>query len=136
MRYGLELRADGVLAFSPVILGAMDATGQNYGMIARALGSPPDSATLDLRRLYEARPRRAPYTEIVFGERNLTDVGSAAHMAGLPGVVIRPLAGVEVHGTVEATTLSGDFSPILARFCEAVGPGRWGERFQSAKVRR
>ena len=37
MRYSLELRADGVLAFSPVILGAMDATGQNYGMIARAL---------------------------------------------------------------------------------------------------
>ena len=125
IRYGVKLGADGVLAFSPVILPVMQTP--NLDRIEAALGRRPKLRSVDLRKVFMREPL-VPYTKIVYGDRNREDVLSARHLAGLQRVVAHPLAGVKVHGTVEATTLAGTFPEIFEAFCDQVGPGQWASR--------
>jgi len=123
IRYGVELKADGVLSFSPVILPV--ARRRMLDHIARKTGIRLQRQEADLRAFLE-RADRVPLTRIVYGDGNRFDVRSARHLLGLPNVVEEVLPGVTTHGTVEETTLAGTFPGILESFCREVGarPGR------------
>lgn len=123
--YGLKLKADGVLAFSPVILPVMEP--RSLDRIEAAKGRRLNRRDVNLHRTL-ARSREAPPITIVYGDRNETDARSARHLAGLPGVAEHPLAGVEVHGTVETTSRSGEFPMIFSALCDEIGQGRWLKR--------
>jgi pimeloyl-ACP methyl ester carboxylesterase len=123
IRYGVELRADGVLSFSPVILPV--ARRRMLDHIARKTGVRLQRQEADLRAFLE-RAARVPLTRVVYGDGNRHDVRSARHLSGLPNVVEQVLPGVTTHGTVEETTLAGTFPGIFRDFCREVGarPGR------------
>ena len=127
--YGARLKADGVLVFSPVVLSVME--DRTLARISAVKGKRLERRDVDLKRiLSDSRVR--PFTRIVFGADNKSDVASARHLSGLRNVVEHPLSGVASHGSVEVTTISGEFSKILAGFCNEVGPGRWARRTDAA----
>jgi predicted esterase len=130
IRYGVKLKADGVLAFSPVILPVRKQ--RILGHIARKTGVKLTPRDTDLRVVL-TRAKRLPFTRIVLGDANPGDVRSARHISDLKNVVELVLPGVKTHGTVEHTMLSGAFPDIFRAFCDDVGPGRWEE---SVKPRR
>jgi pimeloyl-ACP methyl ester carboxylesterase len=129
IRYGAKLKADGVLAFSPVILSVMKP--HILDAIERATGRRPPRRRLDLRRIL-GRRRRIPYTKIVYGDGNPADVKSARYVSHLDNVAEHVLPGVSNHGTVEVTTLTGEFPRIFRMFCDEVGVGRWAKRRRRA----
>jgi hypothetical protein len=133
IRYGVKLKADGVLAFSPVILPVMKSP--IVDQIETTLGLRPERRRLDLRQVM-IREREIPYTKIVYGDANRADVRSARHISDLPNVAEHVLPGVSYHGTVEATTLTGEFPEIFRTFCEEVGPGRWATLRRGTSYRR
>ena len=118
IRYGVELKADGVLSFSPVILPVQKQRWLDH--IARKTGVRLQPREVDLRVVLE-RVHRVPFTRIVYGDGNPADVRSARHLAGVTNVVEHALPGVTTHGTVEETTLAGTFPDILNDFCRDVG---------------
>ena len=134
IRYGAKLGADGVLAFSPVILPVMKR--HILDDIERATGRRPPQRCLDLRLILGRGGPRVPHTKIVYGDANRADVRSARHISDLPNVVEHVLAGVSTHGTVEATTVTGEFPDIFRTFCEEVGPGRWAKPRRATSGRR
>lgn len=121
IRYGVELGADGVIAFSPIILPVM---GERTRKRIAASGGPALAAEeADLRR-HIAGARHPLHIEVAYGTENRGDVASARHIADLPGMIERPLAGVKSHATIQETVVAGTFWPMLDGFAAAVGPGR------------
>jgi pimeloyl-ACP methyl ester carboxylesterase len=122
IRYGAELDADAVIAFSPEILRVMGGAGLER--IRAAVGGEVDPADLDLRLLLSRR-HRTPRTWIVYGAGNAADTRSAEYLAGLPGVVQRAVPGINHHAIMAPLVISGRFSRIFERISAEVGPGRW-----------
>ncbi len=123
LRYGAKLNADGIIAFSPLILPVM--ASRTRARIEAETGLPLTEEETDLRRLL-ANHSRPPHIEIVYGTDNAADVASARHLAGLPTVVERPLQGVSSHGTIQETVIGKTFGPLLHAFSTAAGPGLVG----------
>ncbi len=116
MRYGLELGAARVFAFS----GAVNMTPEfntylNRNEAALRLAETFPDARLDLRELYLTAPR-APDTELFYGDKSWDDRIHAEHMAGAPGVVLQPLAGYAGHGALPELIQRGRFDEVLTRF--------------------
>lgn len=122
IRYGVELDADGVIAFSPVILPVMGERTRKR--IAAACGLELSAEEADLRPLI-AGARRPPHVEVVYGLENTGDAASARHIADLPQVIEHPLPGVTSHATIQEAVVADTFLPMLERFAAASGPGRW-----------
>ena len=116
LRFGLELQADRVFAFS----GAVDMTPEfnthlNRKASAEALVQAFPDATLDLRELYLSAPRR-PLTELFYGENAWDDRIHSEHMAGVPGVILHPVPDYAGHGALPELIRRGQFDRILTRF--------------------
>lgn len=113
LRYGLELDAHAILAFSPMIWQARRP--RPLERIARALGRPAGEEEVDLRRLYRSRPRHPPAT-IVCGGGNTADLRSAAELSDLPGIDHRILPDVADHAVITTLLRTGALRPMLAEF--------------------
>lgn len=121
LRYGLELGAQAVLAFSPMIRQV--ARPRSLERIRAAAGDAitPDALTpdaVDLRRLYQGRPA-TPRTTIVCGAENIGDMRSAAELSDLPGVAHRPVPGVADHAVITTLLRAGTLRPTIAEFLGA-----------------
>lgn len=110
LRYGLELEARAVLAFSPMILHAKRPRA--LARIGAALGRPVDADEVDLRRLFLARGG-APHATVICGERNRTDMLSAAELADLPNVEHRPLPDVSDHAVITNLLRNGALRALV-----------------------
>lgn len=122
--YGEALRADGVIAFNPVIEPVI--SGVSHDRICSVLGRTPEPAEIDLRQIY-LRSKRPPVTRIVFGADAASDRKSAEYMGGDLGVSLQPVAGIKGHAIVTPLVLSGEFRSVFDSFLQEVGPGRWGD---------
>lgn len=122
IRYGAELGADAVMAFSPVILPVLE--GEIFERIRAATHDDLTPADVDLRPLLGGR-KRTPLTWIIFGEESLVDLQSAEYLAGLPRVIPYPVPGIDKHTVLTPLALSGEFSPLFARLSAEIGRGRW-----------
>jgi acyl carrier protein len=101
LRFGVDLRADSVLAFSgPTNL---DIGDQSESDILRwplaALRASAPGLAADLRSLYAAATH-PPKVLICYGADHPQDASAARHMAGLPGVLLRPIVGFGGHDTL------------------------------------
>ncbi|HMN88178.1 MAG TPA: hypothetical protein PKA74_19660 [Bauldia sp.] len=122
MRYALALGADATLALAPR-LHVFDNPA-NLASLRAAVGDEVTAESIDVRAHHHAA-ERAPLTWIVYGTANEADVRSAAHMRGLDGVVEIPLEGIGDHRLITRLAVSGEFTPLFARFLEAAGAGAW-----------
>ncbi len=103
LRYGLDLGADRVLAFSPYL-----------DMRRSALFNERFPAmVLDVAVLYR-RAARIPEVRIVFGAANAGDRATAGRFASLPGATLDPIAGYERHDVIPELIATGRLQPLLA----------------------
>jgi hypothetical protein len=115
LKFGLDLGARGVLAFStPTSLDLDDEPGSDFKTYpllvrlyrrARRLGRSMATA-------YQARVVH-PRVLLVYGEGHERDAYFANHMAGVPGVELLPLAGFKEHTTYLEVTKRGMLPEML-----------------------
>lgn len=110
LRYGLELGAESVLAFSPLIRRPLNPR-RREALSLRA-GRPLDEAEVNLRQLW-AQSRITPRTTIVHGADNANDRRAAEELSARPGVTVRPLEGVGEHGVIQVLLARGAFGAAL-----------------------
>jgi len=103
MRYGLDLGASRVLAFSPYI----GLTRSN--LINEAL---PDMA-VGVADLYR-RAGCTPEVTVVFGEDSEPDRIASTDFSDLPGIRLHPLAGYGRHDVIPELIATGRLEPLLA----------------------
>ncbi len=99
MRYGIELGASAALTFSaPTTLDLKSEPGadlEKYPQLANLYAKAPERA-IDLLPLYrETLPR--PRVIAIYGEAHARDRAFAEHLAGVPGISLRPIAGFDGH---------------------------------------
>lgn len=122
LRYALELDADAISLGSPANLAPAFNAHMNHGGYARELAAAVPGEELDLRRLFEAAPRR-PRALVVYGERNWNERVHAEHMAGLDGCELYPVSGYGGHATAAELIRRDEFLPMLETFCAAPARG-------------
>ena len=116
MLYGLKLKAEAVLAFGPPT--SMTPEFNEHLVLAetsRRLRAEHPDAPLDLRPLWQAADPR-PRLTIVRGEHNWDDRLYADHVADLPGVDVREVAGYQGHQVVFELLLRQELLPIMQDF--------------------
>lgn len=120
LRYGLDLGAKAMLAFSPMIV--QPRRPRWLAHIHAKTGRRFEPEEIDLRSLYrryEDEGRSAPRTTIFCGASNQADMRSAAELTGIAGVRHFTLAGISAHDIIPNLLHSQLLRPILARFLEA-----------------
>ncbi|NYZ11329.1 hypothetical protein HL658_02100 [Azospirillum sp. RWY-5-1] len=119
LRYGLDMGATAVLAFSPMVfqprrprwLAHIHAkTGRRFG--------PDDIDLRPLYRRYEEEGRSPPRTTIFCGANNEADMRSAAELTDFVGVKHFTLNGISAHDITPNLLHARLFHPILTRFFE------------------
>jgi pimeloyl-ACP methyl ester carboxylesterase len=106
LRYGLDLRARAILAFSPLTDG--------WQLQAASGGRIAADAIVDLRTLYAAASA-APAVTLVFGEKNEEDAAASRRLAGLPTVTLQPVPHYDRHDVIAQTIATGEFLPFINR---------------------
>ncbi|ALG73735.1 hypothetical protein VY88_23420 [Azospirillum thiophilum] len=119
LRYGLDLGAEAVLAFSPMIWQVMRP--RPLARISQLLGRPVGGEEVDLRHLYAGRERH-PRARIVCGGDNAADLRSAAMLADLPGIDRHILPGVSDHAVITTLLQSGDLRRMIGEFLGMTSP--------------
>ncbi len=123
IRYGVELGADAIIAFSPIVMALRFE--ERWKTVCAAAGVAVEEEELDPRVVLERRSPR-PRTWIIHGDRNRPDTEAACHFDGVPGLIRLPVAGVSQHNILAPLAVSGRFSPLFRKVCDEVGPGHWG----------
>ena len=123
MLYGLELGADHVFGFS----GAYNMTSDfntylNRNEAAVRLAETHADVRLDLRELYLGSARR-PRAELFYGDKCWDDRIHAEHMAGVPGIELKPVQDYAGHGALPELIQRRQFDEVLARFVTATPGG-------------
>lgn len=119
LRYGLELGATAILAFSPMVF--QPRRPRWLAHIHAKTGRRFDPDDIDLRplyRRYEEEGRSAPRTTIFCGDSNQADMRSAAELTGFAGVKHFTLPGISAHDIIPNLLHSQLFRPVLTRFFE------------------
>lgn len=111
LRYGIELGAHHVLAFSPAYVGVLKPD-KRLEIEART-GHRLDDDIVDLRMLY-ARRETVPGATIVYGAENRYDERSADALATMRHVTVRPLPGISRHGTLSEAVSQGLFFDLMS----------------------
>jgi hypothetical protein len=114
IRFGLDLGAAGVLAFSPpvnITAEFMEVDGRASAHHLRLRTIDPD-AVIDLKPLIERAAGRVPI-HLWYGEDAAVDRRHAAHIDGLPGVTIRALPDVDRHNTFLTVLADGRLGEAL-----------------------
>ncbi len=121
MLYGLELGVDHVFGFSGAYNMSLEFnTYLNRNEAAVGLAEAFPDARLDLRELYLAAARRPP-AELYYGDKCWDDRIHAEHMAGVPGVELKPLRDYAGHGALPELIRRREFDEVLARFVAEAG---------------
>ena len=108
MRYAYDLKADGVLVFSP----AMDAKE-----VAVAMGDNSETHIVpDLVEVYASA--EAPRATLVFGEAHSADAARCGRFAGLPKVRLAPILGYDRHDILAHVLAEGAFPLMLGELLE------------------
>ena len=119
MLYGLELGADHVFGFSGAYNMETDFnTYLNRNEAALRISETHPDARLDLRELYLGAAR-GPKAELFYGDKCWDDRIHAEHMAGVPGVELKPIPGYAGHGALPELIQRREFDKVLARFVSA-----------------
>ncbi|WP_042703990.1 hypothetical protein [Azospirillum sp. B506] len=113
LRYGLELDARAILAFSPMIWQVRRT--RPLARIGQMLGRPVGEEEVDLRGLYRSRARHPPAT-IICGGDNAADLRSASELSDLPGIDLRVLPGVADHSVITPLLQTGVLRPMIGEF--------------------
>lgn len=119
LRYGLELGATAMLAFSPMVFQPRGPRWLEH--IHAKTGHRFAPEAIDLRplyRRYEEEGRTAPRTSIFCGAGNRADMRSAAELTGFKGVKHFTLEGIATHDIIPNLLHAQLLQPILARFFE------------------
>lgn len=103
MRYGLDLDASQVLAFSPYI-GLTRTNLINEMLPEMAVG---------IAEVYR-RAESTPDVTVVFGADSEPDRLATNDFAGLPGIRLRPVAGYGRHDVIPELIATGQLEPLLA----------------------
>lgn len=115
LRFGLDLQAQGVLAFSsPTSLDIADDPGSDlskYPQLALLYRKARHRAT-SMAVAYTRSPRR-PRVLLVYGKEHTRDAFCAGLMAHVPGVRLRPLPGFSGHTSFSESLSRGAFSGFL-----------------------
>lgn len=103
IRYGVELRADCILAFSPPTHSPREKLarleqGRNL-MRVRLQANVPEDMT-DLKPFIE-RSARKPRIELFYEPDNPRDAVHAIHLSGVPGVTLNPVPGSQDHRVLQ-----------------------------------
>lgn len=117
IRYGLRLGAEKVLcASSPTTgnTGFLSAIGEGRArlLVHRMLSQFPQAA-LDLRDELQVHGHRCR-VDLWFGADCPMDAAHASHLAGYPGVHLRPIAGLERHESFASIVALGGWREFLA----------------------
>ncbi len=114
LRFGLDLGADSVLAFScPVNLDVADqppAELERRHLVELRRRAP--GMMVDLRSLYTAAAR-PPRVLLCYGEDHPQDAAAANQLAGLPGVAQHPIPGYAGHQTLAEAMRLGLLDPLV-----------------------
>ncbi|WP_018389703.1 hypothetical protein [Ancylobacter sp. FA202] len=129
LHYGLKLGAEGIMAFSPIIIPVL--AGKTRDRIGTKIGRPLTEDETNLRQRI-ASTDRAPHIEIVYGAENVADTASARYLSGLHEVAEHPLPGVSSHGTIQETVASNTFGTLMDGFIRSSGRWGWDAGDQSA----
>lgn len=117
LRYGLELGAKEILAFSPTVFQPRSARWLQR--IHAKTGRRFEPEELDLRplyRRYQLEGRAAPQTTIYCGDSNRADMRSAAELTEFECVSHVTLPGIRAHDITPHLLHAQILRPILARF--------------------
>jgi len=112
LRYGLDLGAEAVLAFSP----STDTDNLEAYLADLALENIFGSSdvAVDIRRAYGSAAT-PPRVDLVFGERHEKDAEASRRLGDLPMVTLHPVAGYEHHDVVSQVIATGMFGGLLDR---------------------
>jgi len=110
LKYGLDLSADGVLAFSPPT--DVHSWLKDAETAARFKEFSIADEALDLVPFYDQAKRR-PDVTIVYGGANEFDERQASRLAHLPGVRLQPIPNLAMHGSVAHLLATGRFEGLV-----------------------
>jgi hypothetical protein len=117
LKFGLELDALGVLAFSGTpslnIEDDAGATLAKYPQL-RALSTKAPHLATSMVTEYASRPAY-PSVTMVYGGNNKRDAFFASLMEGMPGVKLAPIEGFAGHGAFKESLSKGIFPELLDR---------------------
>ncbi|WP_028029763.1 hypothetical protein [Gemmobacter nectariphilus] len=116
IRYGLRLEAEKVLCASPptsctadFLASAEDKRGR---LLMRRLWAQFDAAELDVEPDLRAASGRCQ-VDVWHGADYPIDVAHAAHLAGCPGVHLRPIAGLDQHSSFAQIVINGALQDFI-----------------------
>ena len=113
MRYALDLGAARVLCLAgPTILDQSLPELLRRERLKGSVVERVDPERLDLAKLYREAAAR-PRLRLVYGEANALDRQEAERMAGIAGVELVPIAGLERHGVIPYLVPDGSFDRHL-----------------------
>jgi hypothetical protein len=115
LKFGLELDALGVLAFSGTAsLQIEDDPGATMAKYPQLRALYKKARHLGTSMVTEYKQRAAyPSVTMVFGELNKRDAFFASYMEGMPGVKLFPVEGFPDHGSFTETLSRGVFPDLL-----------------------
>jgi hypothetical protein len=117
LQAGLDLKAQGIVAFSPptnTTQANMEVKDGRYlHILYRSLREHPEFAK-DLRPVLENRDS-CPQIDIYYGEDQPQDRMHAEHVAGVRGIDLHPVSGYGDHDSVSEMVLRGKIN-LLSRF--------------------
>jgi hypothetical protein len=121
LRFGLHLKAKGVLGFSAFTDIAL--TPQQLVDYPALQGLYDHDPTLaeDLLPLYAqaAQAAQAPHVELCYGAAHERDARHATHLSGLPRVRLHPVADLAEHDTVKYFQGAGQLPALMSQFVQS-----------------
>ncbi len=117
LRYGLDLGAQGVLAFSPST-DPSHLPAAFKGTFLEGFCEQNPHVTTDLREAY-ATAVEPPVATLVFGGAHEEDTAASRRMQGLPTITLCPIEGYDRHDAISQTLASGQFPGLIRSMLEA-----------------
>ncbi len=115
LKFGLELGAQGVLAFSGTpTLNLEDDPGATMAKYPQLVHIYKKARHLATNMAVEYIERKThPTVTMVYGEKHLRDAFFASHMADVPGVKLAPIEGFARHGSFTESLSKDRVTPLL-----------------------
>ncbi len=123
IRFGLELKADAILATGAQTIVGPDFDREGVRLNRRRLARDFPGAALDVAPLWEASAGH-PRLMLIYGDCNWDDRLHAERMAGLPNVELRPVDGFDGHFIASELIRRGEYLPLLRGFVSGKPPWR------------
>ncbi len=113
IRYGVDLGAQNIVSFcGPTKIDFDRLPAPVHRILAKRLQAAIPAQYLDARLFLEARDVR-PRIHMVYGAEMARDRAYAEHLAGMPMVTLRPLAGFDRHEIFPALAATGELRTLL-----------------------